>query len=283
MSMNSRTTARILTGRLSVALLLAVSASSTHAQQSTGGGPIGGDSSAGTVRVNPGGNAPNGNASWSWDPGTGTVSFGMRESGDSGGGNTHDGGGGTGTGGPAPCVRTGVIITGEVHLPKLEIATSPEAEGIVGLPSWFWSDAYTGNQLRGQSVSGYYVDCVPRTDPNGITYFVPQRINLTLSVDFWPVHWAWDFGDRHLQAGDCGDRTDPDNCPPAALGRENSPSVSNVYQSSSAAFPNGYPVDLSVTFAGRIGSPDHWTPLGPFVQQVQRDLPVREVQSVLVE
>jgi len=269
---------QLLAARLIGALLFGGTFGVSSAQGS--GGPIAGDREAGTVRVNPGGTAPNGNARWNYDPGTGTVSFGLTQSGD--GASSGSNSGGTATGPPVACVPTGVVVDGEVHLPTLKIATNPRRQGIVGLPSWFWSDGYSGRELRGQTVSGHYTDCVTETDADGNTHLVPRVVSVILNVDFWPVRWVWSFGDSKTQAGTCGQLSDPSDCPTDALGREDRPAVTNVYQSSSANFPDGYPVDLSVTFAGRIGSPDHWAPLGPFEQHADLDFPVREVQSVLV-
>jgi hypothetical protein len=284
---------RLLASAVAALLIAQAVSSPAHGQSHAPGGPIAGDGSTQNVRVNPGGTAPNGTVAVTYDPRSdtgvgpamgGTIQIGTAQGGNGSGGN---GGGGGGAGGPVGCVPTGVIVTGTIELPGFGIATSPPREGVVGLPSWFWSDNYAGAQVPRRTVSGYYIECVPEQVPGapfGVTQLVSHVVSLILYVDLWPTHYEWRFGDGHRESGTCAANvSNPVNCTPDALGRENNAQIQNVYENSSARFADGYPVELSVTFEGRIGSPGHWTPFGPFDQQASMNYPVREIQSVLVE
>lgn len=273
---------------LAVVLLLSLAAAPAAAQS------FGGDqgSSSRHVSVSPG-NGPTSSVTVTYNPSDtqgvgpaapGTIRFGGRASGQ--GGNADDDadattGGGTGAG----CVPTGVRVTGTVHLPGFGIQTSPPSQGVVGVPTWLWSDRYAGGQIPSQTVSGYYIDC-PRVPvpgaTDGSTEVVTRRHDLTLQVDVWPVGYVWDFGDGSRNAGTCAAANTPGSCAQQALGVANASEVNNVYLSSSADHPDGYSIALTVTFGARIGINGAWTFLGTFDQQASLNYPVREIQTVLV-
>lgn len=70
----------------------------------------------------------------------------------------------------------------DVLVPTIRIGVNPAARGLVGLPSWFWIDGFTGS-----------VQAPP------ITAF-----GLTVDVRMSSRTVTWDFGDGTTRAGDLG-------------------------------------------------------------------------------
>jgi hypothetical protein len=175
---------------------------------------------------------------------------------------------------PPPCVEGPVRLTDKIRLPSIDIQTSPEAKGVVNVPTWFWVGGYHGAWLT--------------TTANGSQHVCdggPHEITVGLDLDIWPESYKWDFGDGDARSDACPDTDKPSDCA-AGLGSEDSPRVSHTYRLSSYQYGDkgGFPVLLSIGYRGRITTHEG-TVIATFtIPQLTYSvtLPVREVESVLV-
>jgi hypothetical protein len=175
---------------------------------------------------------------------------------------------------PPPCVVGPVRVTDQIKLPSIDIQTSPEAKGVVNVPTWFWVGGYHGAWLT-TTVRGTQHVC-----DGG-----PHDITVGLDLDIWPESYKWDFGDGSTRSDACQDTDKPSACP-AGLGTPDSPRISHTYQLSSYKYGDkgGFPVLLSIGYRGRITTHGGILIATFTIPQLtySMTLPVREVESVLV-
>jgi len=201
--------------------------------------------------------------------------------------NGSSGAGGTGGTGAGPvvptCIDSGVIVDGTVPLPGLSIATDPPVQkAVVGVPTWFWTEPYSGGVFPPQPIHAFYFHCNRWTDADGNLHADQEVITVPLNVTVWAAHVRWDWGDNTHASEDCGPPDEPSACGGLALGRKDQADLKKMYEDSSARRPDGYDVALTVGFQARLGGPGGPV-LGPYWQGAHLDLPVREVQSIFVQ
>jgi hypothetical protein len=176
---------------------------------------------------------------------------------------------------PPACVPDlSVRVQGQVPLPPIDIQTSPDAEGVVNVPTWFWVAGYHGAWLTTTRYGTQHV-CDP----------APHDVSVALDLDIWPAAYKWDFGDGHTVSDVCPNSDEPSACS-TGLGSPDTSKVAHTYQMSSYQYSNqgGFPVLLSISYRGRITT-HAGVLIGTFtIPQLTYavQLPVREVQSVLV-
>jgi hypothetical protein len=175
---------------------------------------------------------------------------------------------------PPPCVEGPVRLTDMVRLPNIDIQTSPEAKGVVNVPTWFWVGGYHGAWLTTTATGTQHV-CDP----------APHDIAVGLDLDIWPESYRWDFGDGSNRSDTCPDTDKPSDCA-AGLGSPDSPRISHTYRLSSYQFGDkgGFTVLLSIGYRGRITTHGGILIATFTIPQLSYSLtlPVREVESVLV-
>jgi hypothetical protein len=175
---------------------------------------------------------------------------------------------------PPPCVVGPVRVEGQVPLPPIDIQTSPDAQGVVNVPTWFWVGGYHGAWMTITATGKQHV-CDP----------APHEQSVALDLDIWPAAYHWDFGDGKKSGDVCPRSDEPSSCP-TGLGSPDTSKVAHTYQVSSYQYSDsgGFPVYLSISYRGRITT--HAGQLiGTFtIPQLTyfHRLPVREVESVLV-
>jgi hypothetical protein len=133
----------------------------------------------------------------------------------------------------------------DVIKPGMRIGVNPAAEGLVGLPSWFWIEGWSGS-AQAPPISAYGV---------------------TIDVRMTSGEVLWDFGDGTELRGDLG----------AAYPAEST--VRHAYQG-----PDRYTVTAGVTLepSYRVnGGP--WITLPPLTADATTQHPVQERQAVLTE
>lgn len=136
----------------------------------------------------------------------------------------------------------------EMPIPRVEVSMNP-TQGLVGVDAWFWIEGYSGLPLTNS------------TDAFGDLVEVEARVN----------RYEWSFGDG----------TTIESHSPGQKYPERS-EVRHTYERSSAAFPSGYPVDVTFVFTVRYrvdGGP--WIEIPGVTRQGRADYPVRESQAVI--
>lgn len=133
----------------------------------------------------------------------------------------------------------------DVLVPVVAIGVNPAGRGLVGLPSWFWVEGFTG------SVSA------PPISAFGVTIDVRMSSGTT----------AWDFGDGSRVVGDLGQAYPAES------------SVQHIHQSD-GEFTVTATIDLVPEY--RVdGGP--WLPLPALQATASTRLPVEERQAVVTE
>ena len=192
----------------------------------------------------------NQNVSLVWIPGSASTQLGpptANDTGPAGDGGSHD---------PYQVAR---YLETHVPLPNVQVEANP-GMGLVGLPSWFWVQGYTG-QPFGASQTVTIPPAVPGAQPT----------SFTVSVRIWGDKYEWNFGDGSPGlTGSLG----------KAYPQESD--VRHLYQFSSFTLPNGFPIQLTVQFAAQYqvngGVPQG---LPPIEHSYRTNLPVQQVQTTL--
>jgi len=104
-------------------------------------------------------------------------------------------------------------VRDHLPVPGLRISSNPR-RGLVGLKSWFWLEG--GGQPLADSLS---------------------RFGVRVEVEARPVNFRWEFGDGTERITTSPGRPYPHR-----------PSVTHIYQRSSASFERGYPVSVTTVF-----------------------------------
>lgn len=161
---------------------------------------------------------------------------------------------------------------GHVRLPDVQLRVNP-ALGLVHLPGWFWVDGYDGRPFgvtRTVHVPPEVGDDVPITV---VPADDPRRrgTSFSVSVRLWPSRYRWDFGDgQSLVTTSLGKPYPAES------------DIRHTYETSSLAYPDGFPVRLAVTFNAEYrvnGGPPQALP--SITQAVDYSYRVQEVQSIL--
>jgi hypothetical protein len=146
-----------------------------------------------------------------------------------------------------------------IPLPDIHLRANPDL-GLVAIPEWFWIEGYNG-QPFGQSRTVTLPPPAPGLPPT----------SFTVTVRLWPKQYDWSFGDgQDLITQSIG----------KAYPQESD--IQHVYQHSSFAFAQGYPLWLTVEYGAEFsvngGAPQ---PL-PAIRHTYRAVhQVQEIQSIL--
>jgi hypothetical protein len=175
--------------------------------------------------------------------------------------------------------QLGSTLDGDTPLPAIQIDANPNP-GITGIPSWFWVDraSYDGQTFSASNtlvvpwtlywdeiVHHHDVSSGPCTgDPTQrcttthdwnetITHQEQHQDRITVTVDFSPAQFAWDFGDdtdnwqpeSHASFGDLKGMGQPFVDPhiPSPVAHDYSESSLNFFDQ------GGFPIKLSVTWS----------------------------------
>lgn len=133
----------------------------------------------------------------------------------------------------------------EVLAPQVVIGANPAAQGLVGLPSWFWIEGWSGS-VQAAPISAY---------------------GLTIDVRMSSGSVAWDFGDGRSMGGDLG-RPYPAES-----------SVRHAYQG-----PGTFTVTAAIALTAeyRVDG-GAWIALPRLTASATTQHPVQERQAVLIE
>ena len=174
--------------------------------------------------------------------------------------------------------QLGNKLDGDAPLPAIQIDANPDP-GITGIPTWFWIDR---SSYDGQTFSASDAITVPWTlywdeivhhhdvssapcarDPTQqcttthdwdetVTHHEQHYDHITVSVDFSPAQFAWDFGDdtqtwraeSHASFGDMNGMGQPyvDPQTPSLVAHNYSESSLNFFDQ------GGFPIQLSMTW-----------------------------------
>jgi hypothetical protein len=181
---------------------------------------------------------------------------------------------GPGSGAPITPRDIAVSALARIPLPSIAIRANPSL-GLVNLPNWFWADGYDGRPF-GASRS---VSLPPEVGPEVPTSVVPandprrQTSTFTVEVRVSLAQCAWRFGDgATLVTQSLGEPYPAES------------DVRHTYQYASLAFPDGFPVSLTVSYEVEYlvngGAP---RPLAPIRRMYQGRIRVREAQPVLTQ
>ena len=175
--------------------------------------------------------------------------------------------------------QLGRELDGDAVLPDIQIRANPDP-GITGIPTWFWVDpASYGGQVFSTSASMpvtwtlYWDEIVHHHDVTSapcaedpstqctsthdwdetVTHHEEHQDFITVTVDFSPAQFAWDFGDdaqnwradSHASFGDLKGMGQPyvDPHTPSPVAHDYSESSLNVFDQ------GGFPIQLNVTWS----------------------------------
>jgi hypothetical protein len=175
--------------------------------------------------------------------------------------------------------QLGRELDGDVVLPDIQIRANPDP-GITGIPTWFWVDPVSyGGQVFATSASMpvtwtlYWDEIIHHHDVSAgpcaqdpttqctsthnwdetVMHHEEHQDFITVTVDFSPVQFAWDFGDdaqnsradSHASFGDLKGMGQPyvDAHTPSPVAHDYNESSLNVFDQ------GGFPIHLNVTWS----------------------------------
>lgn len=178
----------------------------------------------------------------------------------------------TGDGNSTDPREVALSALGHVPLPNIQVRANP-ALGLVNLAGWFWVEGYDGRPFgieRHVTVPAEVGDDVPATD---VPLDDPRRrpTHFTVEVKIWPSQYEWDFGDGQRLATHSLGKPHPAES-----------DIQHTYEHSSLGLPNGFPVQLTVTFKAEYrvngGAAEA---LPSFQQTYEYGYRVQEMQAIL--
>jgi hypothetical protein len=166
----------------------------------------------------------------------------------------------------------------EAPAPPITLKSNPDP-GMVAIPSWFWVQGYDGQVItHSKTQHASHTECRLL---NGVPDCRTVDDSVTVTVHLKPVSYAWDFGD-----GRAGSRRT--FSPSVGLGRpytdplHESP-VNWSYEFDSRDFVNGFPIKLTISFAGTFEANGSGSqPLRPRDVTWTTGLVMRQVQTINV-
>ena len=146
-----------------------------------------------------------------------------------------------------------------IPLPDIHLKVNPDL-GLAAINEWFWMEGYDGRPF-GQSRTVTLPPPAPGLPPT----------SFTVTVRLWPKQYDWSFGDgQDLITQSIG----------KAYPQESD--IQHVYQHSSFAFAQGYPLWLTVEYGAEFrvngGAPQPLPAIRHTYQAIHR---VQEIQSIL--
>ena len=146
-----------------------------------------------------------------------------------------------------------------IPLPDIHLKVNPDL-GLVAIPEWFWIEGYDGRPF-GQSRTVTLPPPGPGLPPT----------SFTVTVRVWPREYEWAFGDgQQFVTQSIG------NAYPLES------DIQHVYQQSSFAFSQGYPLWLTVKYGAEYQvNGGAWQPLPNIQHTYQTTHQVQEIQSIL--
>jgi hypothetical protein len=163
-------------------------------------------------------------------------------------------------------------LLSQIPLPDLEIRANPSL-GLVGMPSWFWVDGYSGEPF-GDSLT---VSLSPPTAPEDSedeaapNDAVSDSTSFTVEVQVRPSTYEWSFGDGTSLVANSLGKPYPDES-----------DIQHTYEHSSLLFPDGFPVQLKIEFLAEYrvdgGASEE---LPAILRTYQSTFSVQEMQPVL--
>jgi len=146
-----------------------------------------------------------------------------------------------------------------IPLPDIHLKVNPDL-GLVAIKEWFWIDGYDG-QPFGQSRTVTLPPPAPGLPPT----------SFTVTVRLWPRQYDWSFGDGQDVITQSIGKAYPQES-----------DIQHVYQHSSFAFAQGYPLWLTVEYGAEFrvngGAPQPLPAIRHTYQAIHR---VQEIQSIL--
>jgi hypothetical protein len=137
-------------------------------------------------------------------------------------------------------------VRDHLPVPSLTIASNP-GRGLVGLETWFWLEEGTASLSDSLSAFGVRVD-----------------------VQALPVSYEWDFGDGTVLTTESPGNPYPRRSP-----------VTHMYERSSAAYQDGYPISVTTVFEVRWRTnAGRWRALPGISRTSERSYSVAESQAV---
>jgi hypothetical protein len=183
--------------------------------------------------------------------------------------------------GPVPHVDAwslALSAESEAPAPPITLKANPDP-GVVAIPSWFWVQGYDGQVItHSKTQHASHTECQLL---NGVPDCRTVDDSVTVTVHLKPVSYTWDFGD-----GRAGSRRT--FSPSVGLGRpytdplHESP-VNWSYEFDSRDFVSGFPVKLTISFAGSFEANGSGSqPLRPRDVTWTTGLVMRQVQTINV-
>jgi hypothetical protein len=166
----------------------------------------------------------------------------------------------------------------EAPAPPISLKANPDP-GVVAIASWFWVQGYDGQVItHSKTQHASHTECRLL---NGVPDCRTVDDSVTVTVHLKPVSYTWDFGD-----GRAGSRRT--FSPSVGLGRpytdplHESP-VNWSYEFDSRDFVSGFPVKLTISFAGTFEANGSGSqPLRPRDVTWTTGLVMRQVQTINV-
>lgn len=169
-----------------------------------------------------------------------------------------------------------------VPWPAIAIRANPSPVGLVGLPTHYWVSGYAGGGLRSSTTAVVPADVGPDVPFTQYPQDGPRRRDrqLTVTVDAWPVQYAWSWGDG--TSGSSGSSLGR----PFSLQSGQGSDIVHQYEWTSLRHLAGFPVVLTATFGVAYtvefdGSSER-RDLPATTIRYSRNYLVQEIQSVLV-
>jgi hypothetical protein len=164
-----------------------------------------------------------------------------------------------GGGGGTDPHQVALDMIAHIPLPNIQLKVNPDL-GLVAVPEWFWIDGYDG-QPFGESRTVTLPPPGPGLPPT----------SFTVTVRLWARQYAWSFGDgQQLVTQSRGERYPQES------------DIQHVYQHSSFAFAQGYPLWLTVTYGAQYQvNGGAWQALPDIQHTYERTHQVQEIQSIL--
>ena len=195
--------------------------------------------------------------------------------------------------GPPPCVSSGPRFTQDIPLPGLTIKSWPTTRGIVGTPTYFWveSSRFDGTHIE-YDVPAEYTRRVPTFDVYGnqvgcdisvVPITVSDRVLARgLPLGLWRRAPETSPASRATEAR--RNRPGPSDCT-TGLGKPELGGIPHVYQISSVGEgEDGFTVEFEVDFIFGIYIAGRFDEFPQTIEQIQqRDLPVEQIQAILVD
>lgn len=159
-------------------------------------------------------------------------------------------------------------LLSHIPLPDLQIRANPSL-GLVGMPSWFWVDGYSGEPF-GDSLTVSL--STPTASEDSEDEAAPgDAASFTVEVQVRPSTYEWSFGDGTSLVANALGKPYPEES-----------DIQHTYEHSSLLFPDGFPVQLEIEFVAEYRVDGGDSQELPSIRRIyQSTFRVQEMQPVL--